>query len=187
MPVHIAKPILELVPSYNQGPMSDNQRFFEASTPGRGIPDIDAYTPNKSQIRHSVNPEDPNRKNLLFKKQMALAVVLKYEKNALEKSRKSLVNGPPKSDANGWSEYERNISTKADSIEPMSVLLKKNYGGFLQIPGSGRRRKESRTLHPKISNRSVRVKKSRGAPKSGVADYGRDEDPTDWGRPNTIP
>jgi hypothetical protein len=185
IPVQIAKPIIGLVPSYQLGPLSDNKRFFEASNTGRGGPDIDPW-PNKSQISHSVNPDDPNREILLFKKQMALAVVAKYEKDALEKSRTSSVNGWPKSDINVWSEYERNTSTKDDSIEPMSVLLKKNYGSAMEIPGSGRRNK-SGTLPPEISNRSVRVKKSRGTPMSGVRDYGRDQDPTDFGRPNKLP
>jgi hypothetical protein len=92
LPVQIVKSIIELVPSYDPGPLSDNRRLFEASNTGRGGPDIDPW-PNKSHITHSVNPEHPNREILLFKKQMALAVVAKYEKDALEKSRTSSVNG----------------------------------------------------------------------------------------------
>ena len=186
MQVRISRPILALVPPDTNMPLSENQRFLGGQNTGRGSPSIDANTPRLSQIKHSVNPDDPKRENLLLKKQMGIALVAKYEKDAQEKSKMSSISGRPKSDANRSSEYEKNMSTGPDSIEPMSLVLKRNYGNSLVVPGTGRKRKQSANPSPEISS-SGRVKKSRATINSGVRDYGPDQEPTALDRAGTIP
>jgi hypothetical protein len=78
------------------------------------------------------------------------------------------------------------MSTGPDSTEPMSVVLKRNYGNALKVPGTGRKRMQSATAPPEIST-GRRVKKSRGTINSGVGDYGRDQEHTALDRAGTIP